>query len=555
MDYAKLVETYSRLEHTSSRLELTDIVAEFLADVPENDLSNVVLFLRGMIFPLYSSMELGIAGKVMVKVLSVVSGLTEDAIETKLKEKGDMGLVAEGVFVGKKQQTLFESEALTVGKVHDNLVKLAGLTGKGSQDKKIAYLQELLSASNPQEAKYLIRLVLGELRLGVGEGIVRDAITKAFNVNPELVERAFYLTSDLGETARIAKTGGDDGLSKVSLEPCRPIRVMLAQKVSGIEEALNKSSPACFEVKYDGARLQIHKNSDEVELYTRRLENVTKQFPEIVEWARENLKADKTIVEGEIVAVESREDRHPRPFQDLSRRIKRKYDIQETVNRIPVEVNLFDLVYLNGESHLATAFSERRKILESIVIETEFFRLAKQLVTDDLDKANDFYNKALESGHEGVMAKNPGAPYQPGSRVGYMYKIKPVMESLDLVLTGATWGEGRRASWLASFLLSVYNPGSGEYLDIGRMGTGLTDQEFTEITEKLKPLITEEVGKGVKLKPQVVVEVAYEKIQKSPTYTSGYALRFPRLVRIREDKGPVDADNLQRVEELIKKIV
>lgn len=552
MDFKDLADVCSILDDKSGRIEMADIIAGFLSKIPAENLPVVCQFIRGEVFPIWRGIELGIAGKLMVKSLSTVSGLKEDDIEKLIKDTGDTGLVAEQILVKKSQTTLF-AEPLTVEKVYENVSKAALLEGKGAQEKKMSYIQELLSNSTPLESRYLVRLILGELRLGVGDGIIRDAIAKAFNVDAALVEQAYNFTSDLGEVAKTAKEGGDQRLKTVTLKPMRPIKVMLAQKAEGIGDVLSGLKTAAFEVKYDGARVQIHKEDERVELYTRRLENVTKQFPEIVKSSLKDIQARQAIVEGEVVAIKSLEDRRPRPFQDLSRRIKRKYEISEMVRKIPVEVNLFDIIYLNGESIIEKPFVERRKLLEGVISATEFFRLSEQLVTDDEDNAEDFYEHALSMGHEGVMIKNLNAPYQPGSRVGYMYKLKPVMESLDLIITGATWGEGRRAHWLASFMLSVYDPSRGEFLEIGRLGTGLTDQQFSEMTSLLKPLVTEEKGQEVRIKPKVVVEVAYEEIQHSTTYSSGYALRFPRLVRARGDKGPLDADTMERIEELMRK--
>ncbi len=551
MEYSKPVDVYRELEKTRSRLEMTGIISKFLVTVPEDELSVIILFLMGRVFPQWSEKEPGIGGKMIIKAISSVSGVTESRVEDKIRETGDTGLAAEKLLKRKTQTTLW-TEKLTVAKVYENLEKLAGLTGKGSQDRKIGYISELLSFADPEEAKYIIRIILEEMRLGVGEGILMDAIAQAFNVDPKLVENAYYLTSDLGEIARIAKLKGNKGLEGIEIIPGRPVEVMLAQKIDSITEVLEKFGTVAFEIKYDGARIQIHKNGEDVSLFTRRLENVTVQFPEIVKYAKENIKADVAIVEGELVAIKSLKDRHPRPFQDLSKRIKRKYEIPEMVKNIPVEINLFDIIFHEGKSKTNEKFKERRELLKKIIEETEEFRLATQIITGNPEEADKFYRDALALGHEGVMAKNPDAPYQPGSRVGYMYKIKPVMETLDLVIIGATWGEGRRAHWLASFLLAVRNPDTGEFLTIGRMGTGLTDEHFKEMTELLKSEISEEIGKDVKIKPRVVVEVAYEEIQKSPTYESGYALRFPRLVRIRTDKGPEDADTIERVEGMLR---
>jgi len=530
---------------------MTSIVSEFLKKVPEGELPITLLFLRGKVFPAWSNKELGIGNKLVIKAISNISGVTEATVENRIRETGDTGLAAESLLVKKAQTTLFR-EKLTVMKVYNNLDRLTSLTGKGSQERKISYITELLSFAEPVGAKYIVRLILEELRLGVGGGIAKDAIAQAFKVDSKLVEKAYSISSDLGEVARISKLEGDEGLRKVTLKTGRPIEVMLAQKIESIKEAIEKFGETAFEIKYDGARIQIHKEDSRIELYTRRLEKVTKQFPEIVKVAKENIKAKSAIIEGELVAIKSKKDRHPRPFQDLSRRIKRKYDISEMVKNIPVEINLFDLVFYEGGNKIKDEFMNRRELLEKIIIETDTFRLADQIITDNVGEAEKFYKNALDLGHEGVMAKNLKAQYQPGSRVGYMYKIKPVMETLDLVIMGATWGEGRRAHWLASFLLAVSDPDTGEFLTIGRMGTGFTDEQFKEMTELLKGEITEQIGKEVELKPKIVVEVAYEEIQKSPTYTSGYALRFPRLVRIRTDKGPDDADTLQRVEEILK---
>ena len=550
MDYIELTGVYQKLDETSSRLEMTSIVADFLTKIPKEDLRIILLFLRGRVFPAWSDKELGIGHKTVIKAISTVSGIPVNKVEDKIRETGDPGIAAEQLLVNKPQTTLF-TEKLTINKVYENLDKLTSLTGKGSLDKKIAYISELLSFSQPIESRYLIRTLQEKLRLGVGEGIVRDAIAQSFNVDPTLVEKAYSMNPDLGEVAETARSGGNEALKKVNLKTGRPMRVMLAQRIAGIPEVLDKFKTIAFEIKYDGARIQIHKKGDEIKLFTRRLEDVTKQFPEIVESARRNINADSAIVEGEMVAIKSLKDRHPRPFQDLSRRIKRKYDIPEIMKKIPVEINLFDLVFHEGVNKIDEEFRVRRNLLEGIISETDSFKLAEQCITSNLEEADKFYKHALDLGHEGVMAKNLDAPYQPGSRVGYMYKIKPVMETLDLVVTGAMWGEGRRAHWFGSFLLAALNQDTGELLTIGRMGTGLTDEEFINMTQLLKDHILNQEGKEVTLKPVIVVEVAYEEIQKSPTYESGYALRFPRLVRIREDKGVDDADTIARVEEIL----
>ena len=547
MFFSRLAQLFELLEKTSSRLEMTSMISDFISETPNELLPTVLLFLRGRVFPLWSEKELGIGDKLMIKAISGITSSSELEVEENIRIKGDIGLAAEELLLKKTQTTLF-TEKLTVEKVHTNLVKLADLSGKKSQERNIS---EMLSMGEPLEGRYLVRLILEQLRLGVGEGTVRDAIASVFDVDADLVERGRSLRCDLGEVAMIARIDGNKGLKEISMEPGRPIEVMLAQKAENIDEVLKKSNPSVFEIKYDGIRVQIHKGGDGIFLYTRRLENVTKQFPEIVSVAKEKIKSKSAIVEGELVAILSREDRHPRPFQNLSKRIKRKYRITELVEQIPVEVNLFDILYLDGRDLSGEGFLRRRKLLENVVEGVDNFRLSEYIISGDASEADVFYRKAIELGHEGIMAKNPDAPYQAGSRVGYMYKLKHVMETLDLVVVGATWGEGRRAHWMSSFLLALLDRDSGDYLTVGRMATGLSDEQFREITSLLKPLVLNQVGKEVEIKPEVVLEVAYNEIQESSKYGSGFALRFPRLVRIRYDKGVDDADSLERLRNLI----
>ena len=301
----------------------------------------------------------------------------------------------------------------------------------------------------------------------------------------------------------------------------------------------------------------IHKKGDKIWLYTRRLENITRQFPEVVELARRGIKAGECILEGEMIGFD-RGTGKPMPFQFLSQRIKRKYEIEKMVKEIPVQVNLFEITYLNGETLFRKPLSERRKLLEGAVSPVRGkFQLAKQLVTRDPEKAERFYKEALAAGQEGVIVKNLDAEYQPGRRVGYWLKVKPVLENLDLVITGATWGTGKRAGWLGSYILGCRDPEKGGYLECGMIGTGIKEKAeegvtFKELTRLLKPHITSEKGNRVEIKPSVVVEVAYEEIQRSPNYSSGWALRFPRVVRLRPDKSPEGADDLKRIEKVFR---
>ncbi|MHC1623498.1 MAG: ATP-dependent DNA ligase, partial [Candidatus Methanospirareceae archaeon] len=389
-----------------------------------------------------------------------------------------------------------------------------------------------------------------ELRIGVGEGIVRDAIAQAFDVPKGEVERAYMLTNDLGLVAATAKKGVEE-LKKLGITPGRPVKMMLAQVAKSMESAIDEMKEAAVEWKYDGARVQIHKVNDEVTLFSRRLENVTKSLPDVVKAIEDAVAYKQVILEGEAIAIG--EDGRPRPFQDILKRFRRKYDIEKMVKEIPLHLTLFDTLYVNGKSLIHKPLSERRRVLEkSLKKKSSEIKVTPQTVTNDVKVVEEIYKEALSAGHEGVMLKNPKSAYTPGKRGKNWLKIKRIAETLDLVVIGGMWGEGRRANLIGSYLLACRDPVTGNLLGIGRVGTGMTDEQLAELTGLFKDLIISEKGKDIELKPEIVFEVGYEEIQKSPNYESGYALRFPRLVSIREDKSVEDTDSIERVQELYK---
>ncbi len=551
-NYIELAETYEKLEKTSAKLGKRDILADLLKKTPSEDLDKIALLVTGKVFPAYAQEELGIASKMMVRAIARATGFHEKKIIEEFKRIGDLGLVAEKFAKSKSQSTLMKRK-LTVEHVFKSLRKLPEITGAGTQDRKLNIIAELISSAKPKEARYIVRTALGTLRIGVAEGILRDAIAKAFDVDAKLVEHAWNMLSDYGEIVKIAKTKGNKGLKNVNLKLGTSVQVLLAEKASDLKTALERFKRAAIEVKYDGARVQIHKDGDKVTLFTRRLENVTKQFPDLVKLIKQAINAKSCILDGEVLGIDKKSGK-PLPFQQLSQRIQRKYNIERMVKEIPIQVNLFDIIYYNGKMLFDAPFAERRKILEKIVKPVpNKFQLAKQLVTKDLKKAEKFYRDALKAGQEGVMVKNLDSKYQPGRRVGYWLKVKPIMETLDLVIIGAEWGRGKRANWLSSYILACRDPNTGKYLPCGMMGTGLTDKQFKEMTERIKPLIVEEHGRQVKVKPKIVIEVAYEEIQRSPKYESGFALRFPRMLRDRSaDKTPEEADTIERLKRLYK---
>ncbi|MHA2023661.1 MAG: ATP-dependent DNA ligase [Candidatus Thorarchaeota archaeon] len=579
MQYKKLVKLYSEVEATSKRLEKTYLVSQFLKKTDLDDLPKITLLLQGRIFPSYDERKIGVATKVVVKSLNKSLGISADDIEREWKHTGDLGLTAENLAKKKKQATLFSKE-LTTAKVFANLQKLPEAGGLGAVDRKIGLIAELLTSASGEEARYVIRSVLEDLRVGIGEGVLRDAIVWAFfdssiNVNydaekkaidpenrelytayVEAVQSAYNVLNDFGEVASIAKTSGLKGLKDVKMAIGKPLKVMLYQKVGSIGEAFERvGTPAIVEYKYDGFRMQVHKTNGKIKIFTRRLDEVTSQFPEVVKYAEQFIKGDNYIVDGEAVGFDVSSKKYL-AFQSISQRIKRKYDIEKLSKEFPVELNIFDIMNHEGDSVLGLPLTERREILEKIVTPMPYkLVLSKKIVTKSEEEAQEFYQASLAAGNEGVMFKNLGGIYKPGSRVGYGVKVKPVMESLDLVIVAAEWGEGKRSGWFTSFTLACYDPDTGIFMEIGKVGTGIKEKvelgvSFEQLTSLLKPNVIKEMGREVVVQPMVVVEINFEEIQKSPTYGSGYALRFPRVLRIREDRSPEECSDIFLVEDL-----
>jgi len=891
MLYSELASVYEALEATSKRLEKAAILAKLLKGASDQDLEQLMYLIQGRVFAPWDERKIGMSSKLMLKAIALATGNPKEKVISLWRKTGDLGIVAEQLIREKKQRTL-TLRGLNVEKVFDNLRKMSELTGEGTVAKKISLVAELLSSAKPLEARYIVRTVLEELRIGVAQGIVRDAIAQAYNVNVKDVEKAFSVLVDYVEVAKKAKK---KQLSKISLGVGRPIEVMLAIRVESIEEALKAvGKPAQFEYKLDGFRCitghtpiyclnkgyisvkdlkkgdkvlthngyfkkvialnkrakekgeklfelqtflggkfrvseghkilvlrdnkevwvpvekvtkkdilafpipkikeasklkdylilsddsgytkkikvgpfflrflgfwigdgftnnyhntervgllfnrktefelcnyyfnnikekfgiknvtksmqgnlinlyfrdkpfriwisknfreewagkkiprwflginkeqfdsfikgylesdghidsigrasivtkerdlamfiqllalkfkklygiskfrimgktyykilipksskhykiingkfyikilelrelirrdpriklynlqvegdesyctslvslhncQVHKKGGDIKIFTRRMENVTKQFAEILPILEKNVKANSYILDTELAGYSPKTKKYL-PFQNISQRIKRKYDIEKIAKEFPVEVNIFDILYCNGKSLIAKPLKERRKILERIIKQDKWkIVLTQKLITASEKEAELFYKEALKTGNEGVMVKKLDAVYQPGRRVEGWVKYKPIMETLDLVIIGAQWGEGKRATWLSSFDLACRK--NGNFLEVGKVGTGIKEKgkgvTFQQLTRELKPYILKEKGKHVQIKPKLVVEVAYEEIQRSPTYTSGLALRFPRILRIRFDRAPEECDTLERVKTFFAK--
>jgi DNA ligase-1 len=561
MLYKKLAELYESLGNTTKRLEKIDILSKFLEHLPDED-REIIYLIEGNIYPEYDERRIGISNQLAIKAISRATGINSKKVVQEWKKIGDIGEVAKKLTSEKKQRTL-ASHTLTTKKVLENLRKLPELEGKGTIDKKLALITELLTSAEPIEALYLTRTLIGDLRIGTQESTIRESLAKAFFENideaPEKIQEAIDKSNDTAEVFDYCKKRKLKELEKISMQIGKPIKAMLAQKVSTIEEGFKAlGKPCAIEYKYDGFRMIIHKKNSEVKLFTRSLENVTAQFPEVVGYIKQFVKGNSFILDSEAVGYDKKTKKYT-SFQNISQRIRRKYHIEKLQEELPVEVNVFDILFYNGKSLLDKPFEERAKLVR-VIVKNHPYKIisSKQIITSDGDTAKEFYKEALKNNQEGVMMKNLKAPYKPGRRVGNMLKMKPEEKDLDLVITGAEYGKGKRSKWFSSFIISCKGDKFGEYLEIGKVGTGIVEKEesksnnekvsFSELTEKIKPLIEKEEKERVYIKPKIIVSINYQEIQKSPNYNSGWALRFPRITKLRPDKHLSEIADLNEIE-------
>ena len=555
MRYQKLADFYKEVSSTPKRLEKIKILAKLLKYLPDSD-RDILYLLQGDIYPEYDQRKIGISNQLAIKAISKATGTNSKEVIKTWKKIGDIGKVAEEL-IKKKTQSTLSSHIITTEKVLENFRKLPELEGAGTVNKKISLITELLTSASPLEALYLTRTLIGDLRIGMQESTIRESLSAAFfdgdKKASETIQRAIDKSNDVAEVFDIAKKSKIKELEKVKLQVGKPIKAMLAQKVETIEEGFKEvGKPCAIEYKYDGFRMLIHKNSEGIKLFTRSLENVSKQFPEIVDYINKYVKGKSFILDSEAVGFDKKTKEY-KVFQDISQRIRRKHNIKQLQNKLPVEVNVFDVLHYNGKSQLDEPFEKRAKLVRKIIINKPYKIIcSKQIITSDAKKAKEFYKKALKDNQEGVMMKKLEAEYKPGRRVGHMVKMKPAVPDLDLVIIGAEYGTGKRSNWLSSYVLACKGKHKGEYLAIGKMGTGIKEKSeqgvsFEELTKKVKPYIIKEKGKTVEIKPKIILSVTYQEIQKSLNYKSGFALRFPRFTALREDKPLSEIATLKEI--------
>ncbi len=515
--FASLAHLARNLEATPRRLEKRALLASFLRALRQPEIAPAVHLIVGRVFAEADERALNVGWATLRRALE-----------------------------GKRQTTLVE-EPLTILEVSRAFAAIAAVHGPDSVRERRRLLEALLGRTAGEDRDILLRIVFGEMRIGVNEGVMLEGIADAAGVDAETVRTAHMFLGDLGRVAEIALTVGLDGLRAAGLRLLSPVKPMLAEMAEDLDEVLaDHGGETAIEFKLDGARIQIHRDGEAVRIFSRRLSDVTDSLPELVAFAR-GLPARRFLLEGEVVAVDHAGK--PLPFQDLMRRFRRVHDIDAASKDIPLRLFLFDVLALEGENLVDRPYRERWARLEAFV-PREVLTPRKILQTREAIEA--MLRESLEAGHEGLMAKALDSTYTVGKRGKKWFKIKPA-DHLDLAIVAAEWGSGRREGWLSNYGLAVRDGATGGFQMIGKTFKGLTDDEFETMTARMKALAKSEERWGFHVRPEVIVEVAYNEIQKSPHYPSGFALRFARIVRIRDDKGPEDADTYVRLKELYAK--
>ena len=576
MEFSIIAEIFEKMEKTSKRTELTEILVELLQKTPKKIIPIIVYLLQGVIRPNFEGVELGIAEKLAIHAISKSSGLSIKKIEDDYREGGDLGLTASNI-LKLKTQTTFTVEKITVERVYDTLFKIAKLEGKGSQDLKMKYISSMLNDATPIEAKFVIKILLGTLRLGVAENTVMDALAIAFTgkkENKEEIENAYNVSSDLGKVSLVVATDGIEEIKKFKISLFSPIRPMLADRVKSEAEAIKKM-PQLFaaEYKLDGERVQIHKQMNKIILFSRRLENITQYYPDIIENIGKSINVDEGIFEAEIVPINENTGEFL-PFQELMHR-RRKYKLEKAVLQYPITVNFFDVLYFDDRNCLNLEYTKRREILEKVVKEDNFSKLIPMLLVKNENEIEDFLENSINSGCEGLMLKTPNAVYRAGARGSNWLKLKreyrnELGDSLDLVVIGAYFGRGRRTGLYGTLLLGTYNPENDTFPSICKVGTGFTDESLDQLYQilsnkvilKKNSRVVSEMEADVWLEPELVLEVVASEITLSPIHktglnlvrkNSGFALRFPKFTgKIRYEKAVEDASTHDEVLALYK---
>ena len=571
MDFEKLVRVYEELENTASGNAMREILAEFFKTVPKDDIKLVSYLTLGQLSSDFENTVLGLAEKSVLKAIVVASGKESSNVKKLMQTSGDVGLVAEEV-LKNKPMTLIPLGKLTIHELEEKLKKIATLSGSGSSDQKTNILAGLLQKTSSKGAKYLARISLGTLRMGVAAKTVIDSLAIAFTgdkSNKTILETAYNICPDIGIIAETLAKKGLKEVEKTKIHVGIPIQMMLGQRVKSLEQAQEKiPGKLTVEAKYDGERVQAHMDSSgKVKLFSRRLEEITPQFPDLAEHLKKTIKAEDYVLEGEILAIDKKGN--PLPFQTLMQR-RRKYDVEQYIKEIPIQLKVFDLLYLNGESWLNQPYYKRSEKLGEIVRKDNEVTLTERIITDDVKEIEQFFKKMLKSGYEGIFMKSRAEDsfYQAGVRGWNWIKwkkeyVQEMVDTFDLAVVGAFYGKGKRSGGYGALLCASYNDKEDVFETFCKLGTGLTDELIAELPEKLKQykvdkkparlVIKKEMHPDVWFEPGAIVEVFGAEITKSPFHTcgSGLALRFPRFIQFRENKKAEQANTSEEIEELV----
>ena len=589
LPFIEVAKTFSTMERITSRTQLTLALVSLIKKTPPDVIDKLVYFIQGKLGPEWKDIpELGVGEKLLIKAIALAYKVSEGRVTSLYKKIGDLGSVAENLakqYRAKARAASLaaffgeEEKPLTLGRVYQTLLRVAYAQGENSRDIKLRLIAGLLSDAQPLEAKYIVRFIEGRLRVGIGDATVLDALAIVYGGGihaREVVERAYNLRADLGFIAKLLAEEGIDALKNIKPVVGTPIRPMLAERGRDPAEILRKvGGRGLVEYKYDGERGQIHKDGNTVYIFSRKLENITRMYPDVVEMVRSHVKAEKAIIEGEIVAIDP-ETLELRPFQLLMQR-KRKYDIHRIMKEVPVAVFLFDMLYREGEDLTNKPLPVRRRNLEEVIEQTDTFQIAKNIVTSDPDELWQFFLQAIEDGAEGVMVKalHEGSIYRAGVRGWLWVKLKKdykseMTDTVDLVVVGAFYGRGKRGGKLSSLLMAAYSPQTDTFRTVCKVATGFTDEDLEKMQDMLRPKIIphkhprvdSRITPDVWIEPYYVAEILGAELTLSPMHTCclgrvrpgvGISIRFPRFIRWRPDKSPEDATTEDELYEMYRR--
>jgi len=574
MTFAKLATYFEKLEETSSRLELIQILSALLKDSNDpQEISEICYLVQGRIAPFYEPIEIGMADRMVTQSISLAFGIDKEKVWQEYQKVGDMGEVAQQL----REELKIKNKELRITEVFDLLTTIAHMSGEGSVEKKITAISELLKSVDALAARFLVRIPLGKLRLGIGDPTILDALLTAKvgeKTDRKVLEGAYNRTSDLGYIAKHFWTGGLQSVEKLSVTVGRPIRSELCERLPNPTKVIEKMTEVDAQYKYDGFRVQIHKDGENVRIFSRNLEETTHMFPELIEATKKQVQAKTAILDGEAIAYHPASEEFL-PFQETTKR-RRKHNIEETAKELPLKAFIFDMIYKNDKSLLDEPLTTRLKILKETIPEDDILITAKTQDISDPKKLTFLLEEAISKGLEGLVVKKLNSPYEAGGRNFNWVKLKrhssgELHDTIDCVILGYIYGKGKRAAFGAGALLvGLYDAKRDVFVTVTRIGTGLSDDEWRSIKEKTKGLEVDHkparveslITPSVWVKPELVIEVLADEITRSPLHTAGmiekdgvkepgYALRFPRLVSFRDkDKKAEDATSVSELIEM-----